>query len=252
MHPEVTLSIVSHGHGALVATLLADISRYVTTPVRVLLTLNVPEIEEKWFTENPPFEVQIVRNTIPKGFGENHNAALARSNTDLFCVLNPDIRLTANPFPPLVALLKNPGIGVAAPSVVGRDLTPEDHARAFPSLFTLIAKALGARGHSPPPSNRSVYYPDWVAGMFMLFRSETLRSMHGFDERYFLYYEDVDLCARLRNSGFEIAVSSEVSVVHDARRESRRNLRFAKWHLRSALRFFASQPRIALGLGRKR
>jgi GT2 family glycosyltransferase len=88
--------------------------------------------------------------------------------------------------------------------------------------------------------------------MFMLFRAETLRSMGGFDERYFLYYEDVDLCARLREAGYEVAVCTEASAIHAARRESRRNLRFAKWHLRSALRFFTSHPRAALGLGKRR
>lgn len=252
MAPVVTLSIVSHDQGALVATLLADIARHLSTPLRVSLTVNVPEVREEWSGARLPFEFEVIRNTKPKGFGENHNAALARASTSLFCVLNPDIRLPADPFPPLLALLANLKIGVASPVVTGPDLTPEDHARDFPSLFTLAAKALGSQVHSPAPAGQTVYYPDWVAGMFMLFRSETLRSMRGFDERYFLYYEDVDLCARLRSAGFEVAVSAETSVIHAARRESRRNLRFARWHFRSAMRFFASQPRIALGLGRRR
>lgn len=252
MVPEVTLSVVSHDQGALVATLLADIGRYLRTPVRVLLTVNVPETEENWSSASLPFELEVIRNTKPKGFGENHNAALALARTTLFCVLNPDIRFTADPFPPLAVLLTNPKIGVVSPAVTAPDLTPEDHARDFPSIFTLAAKAFGARAHLPPPAGPAVYYPDWVAGMFMLFRAETLRSLRGFDERYFLYYEDVDLCARLRKAGYEVAVCTEASVIHAARRESRRNLRFAKWHLRSALRFFASQPRAALGLGKRR
>jgi GT2 family glycosyltransferase len=137
-----------------------------------------------------------------------------------------------------------------APLVTDPDLVPEDHARDFPSLFALAAKAFGHRPHTPPPSGAAIYHPDWVAGMFMLFRTETLRSVGGFDERYFLYYEDVDLCARLRERGLEVTVCPAASVIHAARRESRSNPRYAFWHLRSALRFLLSQPRIALGLRR--
>jgi len=252
MPPKITVSVVSHNQGALVENLLADIGRYVSMPVRVVLTVNIPEAGRNWSSADFPFELEVTRNSIPKGFGENHNAALARARSDLFCVLNPDIRFTADPFPPLAALLMNSKIGVVAPAVTAPDLTPEDHARDFPSIFSLAAKAFGVRPHSRAPAGRVVFYPDWVAGMFMLFRTETLRAVHGFDERYFLYYEDVDLCARLRKADYEVAVCSDASVIHAARRESRKNLRYAKWHLRSALRFFASRPRVALGLGKER
>jgi GT2 family glycosyltransferase len=244
--------VVSHGQFELVADLLADLDRCVSTPLRVILTLNIPESETPWMERTYRFEIEVVRNKTRKGFGANHNAALARTRTGIFCVINPDIRLQNDPFPALIAAVSDPGTGVATASVIGLDQKPEDHARRFPSLFTLAAKAFGHRPHIPPPSGNLVYHPDWVAGMFMLFRSETLRSVGGFDERYFLYYEDVDLCARLRGHGLDVAVCPQVVVIHAARRQSRRNLRYALWHLTSALRFLASRPRIALGLGPRR
>lgn len=244
--------MVSHGQCALVDCLLADLTRNVPAGLRLILTLNRPDLDAKWTERAYPFKLEVIRNAAPRGFGANHNAALKRSSPGLFCVLNPDIRIPSNPFPLLIEALENTHIGVVSPAVVDPDLIPEDHARAFPSIFTLAAKAFGRTSRILPPSGRSLYYPDWVAGMFMIFRTETLRAVGGFDERYFLYYEDVDLCARLRKSGFEIAVCTEARVIHAARRESRRNLRFALWHLKSALRFFASQPRLALGLGRRR
>ena len=252
MSPDLTVSIISHGHAALVAVLLQDIERHVATPLRVILTINQPEPEETWATRRYPFEIEVVRNSVPKGFGANQNAALALTRGELFCVLNPDIRLRSDPFPVLVAALADSGTGVVAPLVTNLDLVPEDHAREFPSLFALAAKALGNRPHTPPPRGDAKYHPDWVAGMFMLLRAETLRSMGGFDERYFLYYEDVDLCARMRERGLEVAVCPAASVIHAAQRESRRNPRYALWHLSSALRFLVSRPRIALGLRRKR
>ena len=249
--PNITLSVVSHGHGKLIAELFADIRQKVTSPVRVILTINRPEPEERWAEEQFPFEITVVRNSSPKGFGANHNAALAKTQSEFFCVLNPDIRLETDPFPVLASQLTDEGCGAVAPLILGPDLSPEDHARDFPSVFALAAKAMGRRHSTTPPKGEPTYHPDWIAGMFMVFRSAVIRSVGGFDERYFLYYEDVDLCARLRENRLEVTVCTTVSAIHAARRESRRNLRFAAWHLRSALRFLASYPRMALGFGRR-
>jgi hypothetical protein len=223
----------------------------VKTPFSLIVTENIPE-EPPILVKNYPFSIEVIKNERAKGFGANHNSALNRAGGREFCVLNPDIRLHSDPFPELCAIAGDPGIGAVAPLVTGPDLSPEDHAREFPSVFTLVAKALGHRPLTAPSATQSIYFPDWVAGMFMLFRSETMRSLGGFDERYFLYYEDVDLCARIRERGLEVAVCTKVSVIHAARRKSRRNLRFAILHMRSALRFFASRPLIAFGLSSRK
>jgi N-acetylglucosaminyl-diphospho-decaprenol L-rhamnosyltransferase len=73
--------------------------------------------------------------------------------------------------------------------------------------------------------------------MFMLFRSLAFKSVGGFDEAYFLYYEDVDLCRRLAAAGGSVIYDPRTTVVHDARRASRRNPALAARHFRSALRF---------------
>jgi GT2 family glycosyltransferase len=81
------------------------------------------------------------------------------------------------------------------------------------------------------------FFPHWVAGMFMLLRSETYTAIGGFDERYYLYYEDVDLCRRLRARGLEVVLVPEAHVVHLARRASWHDLQHFLWHARSALRY---------------
>lgn len=110
------------------------------------------------------------------------------------------------------AIAASPLVGVVAPVVRAPDNSVEDHARRFPSIFTLLAKVFGHRPRMVPTEGRSDYRVDWIAGMFMLFRSDTLRSVGGFDERYFLYYEDVGLCARLHERGLGVAVNTAVSV----------------------------------------
>ncbi len=87
----------------------------------------------------------------------------------------------------------------------------------------------------------------------MLFTRDAFARVGGFDERYHLYYEDVDLCARMRLAGREVVFCPTVEIVHAARRESHRNLRFFAWHVQSMLRFFLSGPfrRLVLFGGRR-
>ena len=72
----------------------------------------------------------------------------------------------------------------------------------------------------------------------MLFRSEDFARLKGFDERFFLYYEDVDICIRVWQLSLRVAACPRVSVVHHARRDSRRSLRHLRWHLESMGRYF--------------
>jgi N-acetylglucosaminyl-diphospho-decaprenol L-rhamnosyltransferase len=78
---------------------------------------------------------------------------------------------------------------------------------------------------------------DWVAGMFMLFRADDYRALGGFDEGFFLYYEDVDICARLWKAGRPVLACPKAQVIHDARRASRQNLRYMRWHAGSMARY---------------
>jgi GT2 family glycosyltransferase len=235
--PTLTVSVVSHRHGALVAALLGDLARHCRESIEVVLTLNEKESLE-FSPRDLPFALDLIRNEKPRGFGANHNAAFRRARAEYFCVVNPDIRLETNPFPDLVDVLRTPGVAVAAPLVCNSGGEVEDSARKFPTLALLLRKMMGPRLPLDYAYDAPVIYPDWVAGMFMMFRRDLFESLNGFDERYFLYYEDVDLCARSRAQGLQVALVTTARVVHDARRTSRRNLRHALWHAQSALRYF--------------
>ena len=87
--------------------------------------------------------------------------------------------------------------------------------------------------------NGEAFRPDWAAGMFMLFRSDAFRRVNGFDENYHLYYEDVDICARLRAAGLCVVVDPRAQVVHFGGRRSHREMRYLRWHLASMMRFFS-------------
>lgn len=235
----ITASIVSHGHRPFLSTLLSDLKacREVSN---VIVTHNVAEAPVE--TGRPGWQTIIVNET-PKGFSANHNAAFRHVATPYFLIINPDVHLVGNPFPVLLACMGRNNVALTAPAVVNRAGALEDSARLFPLSIDLILKALGRYegrlhyrlGDPPMPA-------PWVAGMFMLLRSSDYAAVSGFDERFFLYYEDVDLCARLWHADKKIVLCPSVHVIHDARRASRRNLRHMRWHAASMVRYFLKYP----------
>ncbi|MGH8631245.1 MAG: glycosyltransferase [Burkholderiales bacterium] len=237
---EITLSVVSHRQNALVNQLLDDIRRHCAASVALLLTENVPDpLPLDPARAGAPSE--IIRNARPEGFSANHNAAFARCNTPYFCVANPDIRLYADPFPILVQTLEGERAGVVGPLVRSPAGAIEASARRFPTPGILLRKLIGARPGPDYSTGSGSVAVDWIAGMFMLFRRQSYAKLGGFDERFFLYYEDVELCGRLRLDGLRVLLEPAACVVHDARRESHRSPRYAWWHLRSISRWLGSE-----------
>jgi len=233
---NVTLSIVSHRQNALVNELLGDVQRVCAGRVALVLTQNVPD-SVPLATENLKCPAEIIVNQERKGFGANHNAAFARCRTPYFCVCNPDIRLSSDIFPALLEALIDPRIAVAGPLVRNPEGRVEDSVRRFPTAGSLLRKLIFETNTPDYPTDRGLREVDWAAGMFMLFRSDAYRSVGGFDEAYFLYYEDVDICHRLHASGKGVVFEPRAEVIHDARRSSRRDLRLALHHLASLVRF---------------
>lgn len=242
----VTVSIVSHGHGALLPGLLEDLAACPEISA-VVLTRNIAEPDN---VRARPERLKVIDNLRPKGFGANHNAAFREARTPFFLVLNPDARLEGNPFPTLLSCLEDESVALCAPAVVNPAGGLEDSARKFPSIIDLGLKALGRYDgrlqYEPGDPPRAV---PWVAGMFMLLRSADYAALSGFDERFFLYYEDVDLCARIWRSGRRVVLCPEVQIAHDARRASRCNFRHLRWHVASATRYFRKhgfRPRLPI------
>ena len=233
----ITLSVVSHQQQHLVKSLLDDLKTHYCQNISVILTINLPEV----LTFNPsdyPFPINILYNHKSIGFGANHNQAFQQCDTPYFCVINPDIRLLSNPFNVLMTELNQYSAAVIAPLVLNPQMQIEDSVRKFPTPFTVLKKILSRKLTTDYVVNKIIVNPDWVAGMFMLFESKKYQSIGGFDERYFLYYEDADICKTLHRVGESIVFSPNVSIIHAARRSSHKNMRYLYLHIKSMLRFF--------------
>ncbi len=200
---------------------------------QIILTQNIPEdisIDEKK-------NLTIIKNTSPKGYGENHNNAFNISKNDYFCVLNPDIKILKNPFLNLTNFLKEKDVGLVSPMIVNLQNIEEDNMRYFPTLYLHFKKLIGL-SQGIFKSNSNEVYPDWVGGMFMLFKKSAFEIVNGFDEKFFLYYEDVDICARLMKLNIKVAGLKTVIVAHDARRDSRVKYNYMMLHAKSLARYY--------------
>lgn len=231
LSPPLTVSIVSHGQLELIRPLLEQLDRFSRAVIgKVVLTINIPEPDalagQRW-----GFEIERIENTTPRGFGANHNQAFAHCTTPWFLVLNPDIRFDADVLTPLVDVA-GPEAGLLAPRILepGKP-QPEQH-RAIITPLEIVSR-------KRPGYVRPVV-PEWIPGLFMLFRSEAYRQIDGFDERFFMYGEDFDICARLRLAGWKLQIAEDLQARHEAQRASHRSKRHLYWHVTSLLKVWGS------------
>jgi GT2 family glycosyltransferase len=234
----ITISVVSHGQLNLVKNLFEDLDTIYQEDFEVLLTLNIPECTHDLGVYK--FPITIVKNNNPLGFGENHNNAFSQSASEFFAVVNPDIRFRQLNLVGLKEVFSsNSSVGICAPLVINSMGEIEDSARVFPTFWSLFLRIFFRNRNLPYKFGISAIQVDWVAGMFMLFKRESFGVVNGFDQnRYYMYYEDVDICYRLRKLGLTTYVNPEICVIHDAQRASHRSLKHLRWHVTSMLRYF--------------
>jgi N-acetylglucosaminyl-diphospho-decaprenol L-rhamnosyltransferase len=254
---SITVSIVSHRHGALVGRLIRQLMAIHHHKIdKIIVTLNIEDADCADLERDAmglPLEVVVVRNATPRGFGANHNHAFSLATGDYFCVLNPDIELHAgcdNPFKGLLMALAVPGVGLTYPMQITRGGKLLDFERSLPTPGA-IAHRHGPGAHASHSAHNTSHFNavtmvatpervDWACGAFLMLKSSVFKELGGFDERYYMYCEDVDICLRAQLAGYSLARAQSV-VVHHTQRRSLKSIRHLSWHVLSLLRLWRSQ-----------
>jgi N-acetylglucosaminyl-diphospho-decaprenol L-rhamnosyltransferase len=210
--PDVTVSIVAGGDAALLRGCLESIpAAAAATTVRTVVVDNaVPG------GVDVPAGVEVVRNEARRGFGQNHNAALAGADTAYAFILNDDTVLDPGCIDTLACFLSaEPTVAAAGPRLRYPDGRAQPSAFHFPTPLRVAATAatLQRAGWVMSGGERTRRV-DWVHGAAMMVRTDAFRDAGGLDERFFMYLEDVDLCRRLRDSGWEVAFVPAAGLVH--------------------------------------
>ena len=229
----ITVSVVSHGHGAMVCRLVEQLLAFPDVS-SVIVTLNIPES----LALPQDSRVCVLQNSWPQGFGANHNVAFLQSDTPFFCVLNPDVMFVDDPFPTLLQAIRTMDAALVVPVVVDQAGRVEDSLRSFITPWRMLKRVskLSSGAYDAVPGAEP-FYAAWAAGMFMLFSRESFDRLHGFDEAYFMYCEDADICTRLWAMGGQVVAVPGAVVIHAAQRASRRDWRHLRWHVASMIRY---------------
>ena len=161
-----------------------------------------------------------------RGFGAGCNAGVeAAQATPVILLVNPDAEITASMVDELLATFSaNPRLGIASPQLLDHTGVPVETAGTFPTVLGLALGKFRRPAHSRQHQGTAdgtlpkyAYRPvDWVSGAVMMVRREVWDATGGFDPAYFLYYEDIDLCLRARQAGWEVGVVPQATAIHES------------------------------------
>lgn len=235
MNPELTAIVVAYNSGPELARCLDSVRREAAREGLSAELLVVDNASVDGCTDGLPDDVTLLRNADNRGFGAAVNQGFRASRGERVLLLNPDARLTSGALRPLLDAVARPDVALAAPTLRLPDGTNQESPRRFYSLPAVLAQrtpwgrsARGAevwREHHMEGYDRAAPADvDWVTGAAMVLDRGAVSPEGPFDERYFLYFEDVDLCRRLRAGGRAVRFVPEAVVEHDFRRGSRRQV----------------------------
>lgn len=201
--------------------------------------------------------VEVHRSARNLGYGGAVNLAAALHPGRDICVLNPDVETTDEAVSILRAQIQHGNVGLAAPRLFNLDGSLQFSARNYQSLGvalatrTPIAKTRwGGRKrdwqHEPSLTSAARVVP-WVTGAAMYFNRRAFDQIGGFDDRFFMYQEDQDICIRMQAAGWDVLYVPQATMTHGHARASARSFTAARRHLRSTVQLYLKHPAIIWG-----
>lgn len=250
--PGVAAVVVNHDAGDLLGPLLLSLRAENVTEMIVVDNASTDGSSDRL---DPA--VRVVRTGVNLGYGAGANRGLAVTDAELVLVSNPDVSVHPGAVAALAAAFADdPTLAIAGPRVVAPDGSRYPSARRFPSAAVAAGHVL--LGLLSPGNRFSRRYRmadldtvwlgaggapaaivvDWVSGACFMARHAALDELGGFDEAYFMYVEDLDLCWRAHRAGWAVAYVPAATVTHlQGVSTGRRPYRMLLAHHRSALRF---------------
>ncbi|MCL2507660.1 MAG: glycosyltransferase family 2 protein [Oscillospiraceae bacterium] len=191
--------------------------------------------------------LEVIENRCNRGFGAGHNTVLKRLDSTYHLIINPDVILRQDAIADMAAYLdKNPDIGLLSPNVCFPDGSIQILGKRDPKIKYLAASRM--RGERPPGRllreyamlDRDMSQPfdiENATGCFMMLRTELFKRIGGFDERYFMYFEDCDLTRTVRKTSRAVYYPGAV-VYHVWGRESKKNFKLMLIQIKSMFAYF--------------
>ena len=179
------------------------------------------------------------------GFGNAHNFVIENLNSTHHLILNPDIEFTPLVLPQLIEEIElHNRVSFITPKVVHPNNVIQYVCRKHPTFLDLLNRKLKvskSKIFENEYRNQDLgepFYPDFIHGCCMLFKTEELKKLGGFDQRFFLYLEDADICRTIYESGNKILFYPKVAVIHHLQKGSSKSIHLFFRHLSSAIKYF--------------
>lgn len=246
---SIFISVVSHGHFNLIRKLncLAELSIEFNVVVKINLQ------EERLIPYLKENGIHYIDQQYGLGFGHNNNVVfsycknkLGMKSDDIFIVFNPDVISDVKTINKIVNSMRTNMTAIAAINLFkDSDFSiPDNSVRKFPTFINFFKSFIGLE-NSTIIHKESIEIPtniDWAAGSFLAFKASHYDALKGFDENYFMYCEDIDICYRSKQAGYPVTFFPNVKMQHLAEHANRSV--FSKhffWHIKSVLRFLGTR-----------
>jgi len=257
----LSVVIVHYKTPELLRLCLSSIREFLTLPKEEREIIVVDSASER-------FSRDIVKYEFPEavladfkenlGFARGVNVGIKMSKGDYILILNADTVLTEGAVEKMIDYMEpREDIAILAPQLLNFNDTIQQSYFSFYKPETivyrrseLLAKLIGQKEIShflmTDADPNTIQTPDWVIGGAIMVRRKAIEEVGPMDERFFMYFEDVDWARRFWHNGYKVVYYPEAKIYHSYQQESRSKLgllgvifnRKAQWHLKSALKFF--------------
>lgn len=262
--PEISIVIVSWNVRDLTLSCLESIDRFVRTSHEVIVVDNhshdgTVEVIQQRFPG-----IQVIANSENFGFARANNQGWQRSKGRYIVFLNPDTEFIDDPFPVLINRAQQTGVGCVGPQLLNPDRTYQSSVRRFPRfadqvlvLLKLgrVAKFIPAlRAYQLPVRTSDVQRVEQIMGAAMVLPRTVLTELGCFDEGYWIWFEEVDLCRRLHQHGYAIEYVPDGKIIHHGGPSFAQHYSVVKhvWFMKSLARYvgkyWSPVPRLLLYL----
>ncbi|CAN5205520.1 glycosyltransferase [soil metagenome] len=235
--PDVSIIIVNYNVKEFLASCLQSVKKataYLEAEIFVVdndsSDGSIPFLKDKFD------DTIYIENTENVGFGKANNQAIRQAKGKYTLLLNPDTLLQEDTLETLIRYMdEHEQCGACGCKILNPDGTfaPESR-RSIPTLSAAVYKAIGLTAFFPESKHFGAYYQGWkdedeggevpvISGSFMFFRTDVLKQAQGFDERFFMYGEDIDLCYRVTEMGWEIHYVPQTSIIHYKGESTKKN-----------------------------
>lgn len=228
-------------------TLQKTIDSFLQTPLKKKLFLVDNSATDKLKKLAGHNDIEYIFNGKNVGFAKANNVVLERIKnlSNYHLILNPDVVFSSEVIPNLITKsTSEKDVALITPKVEFTDGSHQYSVRKYPKPLDLIFRRLNLNksrvldGEYRNQDLSKAFNPECISGCFMLFKTEDFTAIKGFDERYFLYLEDFDICKKVDVLGKKKLYFPQEKITHVAQFGSAKKLRLLIYHISSAIKYF--------------